>query len=160
MSYVEIKRRTQRGTTTKLRHKTDDFQTRLLDDSSEFVDRNCQTRASDLLPAVMNNFDRIHLVSRDLPERLTLDLNIEVETDNGPIQMPGVAVAEFKQDRCDRNHRDAEFLKKMRAMNIRPTGFSKYCMCLLLTHDKIKHNRFKPQLRRLNRLMEEPNAFC
>lgn len=160
MSYVEIKRRTQRGTTTKLRHRTESFETLLLEDSREFVDKNCQTRSTDLLPALLNNFDRIHLVSPDLPERLTLDLNIEVETETDTIRLPGVAVAEFKQDRCDRNHRDAEFLKKMRAINVRPTGFSKYCMCLLLTTNEIKHNRFKPQLRRLNRLMEEPNALC
>ena len=74
--------------------------------------------------------------------------------------LPGIAVAEFKQESSDRNRRDAEFLKQMRAINNRPTGFSKYCICLLLTHGDIKHNRFKPQLRRLNRLMEEPNAIC
>jgi len=160
VSYVEIKSKTGRGTTTKLRHRTDQFETQLLAGSREFVDDNCATRAADLRPTLRNNFDRIQLVSKESPERLTIDLNLEVDTGAAPIRLPGIAVAEFKQERSDRNHRDADFLKRMRAFNVRPTAFSKYCMCLLLTNDDIKHNRFKPQLRRLNRLMEEPNAYC
>jgi hypothetical protein len=160
ISYVEIKRKTRRGTTTKLRFQTDRFQTELHGDASEFVDANCMTLAADLRPTLLNSFDRIHLVSDGGGDRLTVDLNLEIETDAGPLGLPGIAVAEFKQERSDRNRRGAGFLKRMRAINVRPTGFSKYCMCLLLTQSGIKHNRFKPQLRRLNRLMEEPNAFC
>jgi hypothetical protein len=160
ISFVEIKRKTQRGTTTKLRLEIDQFQTRLQSDASAFIDSNCPISSADLLPSLRNNFDRIHLVSGKNAERLTIDLNIEVEAGSGPIRLPGIAVAEFKQQRKDRNRRDAGFLKEMRAINVRPTGFSKYCMCLLLTHSGIKHNLFKPQLKRLNRLMEEPNAFC
>lgn len=160
VSFVEIKRKTKRGTTTKIRLETDEFQTRLQDDARTFVDANCPINSSDLLPSMLNNFDRIHLVSDKAPARLTIDLNIEVEAGEGPIRLPGIAVAEFKQQRSDRNRRNAEFLNEMRVNNVRPTGFSKYCMCLLLTHSGIKHNLFKPQLRRLNRLMEEPNAFC
>jgi hypothetical protein len=159
-SFVEIKRKTRRGTTTKLRLETGTFQTQLLADAREFIDSNCSTFSSDLVPSLLNNFDRIHLVSESTAERLTIDLNVEVETDTSPVRLPGIAVAEFKQVRSNRNRHNADFLKQMRAINARPTGFSKYCMCLLLTHSGIKHNRFKPQLRRLNRLMEKPNAVC
>jgi hypothetical protein len=159
-SYVEIKRKTRGQTTTKLRLRTEQFETQLSARSREFIARNCPTRATDLRPAVRNNFDRIQLVSKRSPERLTIDLDLQVETGADPLLLPGIAIAEFKQERSDRNNRDAGFLKRMRAMNVRPTGFSKYCMCLLLTHENIKHNRFKPQLRRLNRLMEMPNAYC
>lgn len=160
LSYVEIKRKTRGGTTTKLRHQTEQFETELLAGSREFIDANCPTLAADLRPALLNNFDRIQLVNKESPERLTIDLNLEVETGSSPVRLPGIAIAEFKQERSDRNHRDAEFLKRMRSLNVRPTSFSKYCMCLLLTNGDIKHNRFRPQLRRLNRLMEEPNAYC
>jgi hypothetical protein len=160
ISFVEIKRKTRRGATSKLRLPTAQFQTRLQQDAMAFIDSNCSVKASDLLPTLLNNFDRIHLVSKKTADRLTIDLNIEVEAGPDPVRLSGIAVAEFKQPRTSRNRRDAAFLKEMRAINARPTGFSKYCMCLLLTHDGIKHNLFKPQLRRLNRLMEEPNAFC
>jgi hypothetical protein len=165
ISFVEIKRKTRRGATSKLRLQTAQFQTRLQQDARAFIDSNCSVKAADLLPTLRNYFDRIHLVSNKTADRLTIDLNIEVENIEveagpGPMRLSGIAVAEFKQPRTSRNRRDAAFLKEMRAINARPTGFSKYCMCLLLTHDGIKHNLFKPQLRRLNRLMEEPNAFC
>jgi hypothetical protein len=159
-SFVEIKRKTRRGTTSKLRLETEQFQTRLQPEARAFIDFNCPVNSADLQPSLLNNFDRIHLVSDTTDERLTVDLNIEVETGSDTVSLPGIAVAEFKQPRKNRNRRDAGFLKQMRAINARPTGFSKYCMCLLLTHSGIKHNLFKPQLRRLNRLMEEPNAFC
>jgi hypothetical protein len=48
----------------------------------------------------------------------------------------------------------------MRALGVRPTGFSKYCVGLLLTQPEIKHNRFKPQLRQLRQLMGEANAVA
>lgn len=160
ISFVEIKRKTRRGATSKLRLQTAQFQTRLQQDAKSFIDSNCSVKASDLLPSLLNNFDRIHLVSNKTGDRLTIDLDIEVEAGSDPMRLSGIAVAEFKQPRTSRDRRDSAFLKEMRAINARPTGFSKYCMCLLLTHGGIKHNLFKPQLKRLNRLMEEPNAFC
>lgn len=160
ISFVEIKRKTRRGSTTKQRLQTAQFQTQLQSDARAFIDSNCTVSSSDLYPSLLNSFDRIHLVSERTGERLTIDLNIEVEADGDPVRLQGIAVAEFKQPRTTRNSRNARLLSEMRAINARPSGFSKYCMCLLLTHDGIKHNLFKPQLRRLNRLMEKPNAFC
>jgi hypothetical protein len=159
-SFVEIKRKTRRGATTKLRLQTEQFQTRLLVDAREFIDQHCSARASDLIPSLLNNFDRIHLLSRNSEERLTIDLNVQVETGATPVHLPGIAIAEFKQPRSAGARRSAAFLNQMRAIHARPTGFSKYCMGLLLTNSGIKHNLFKPQLRRLNRLMEEPHAVC
>jgi hypothetical protein len=46
----------------------------------------------------------------------------------------------------------------MRARHLRPTAFSKYCMGLLFTRPEIKHNLFKPQLKRLRRVMGDSNA--
>lgn len=158
MSYVEIKRRTPAGMTTKVRRPTEQFETRLTAASREFIDTHCSIGASELMPMLLNSFDRICLVSKNASERLTIDLNVEIETGVEPICLQGVAVAEFKQERSNRSDRDAAFLRQMRAINVRPTRFSKYCMGLLLTNSDIKHNRFKPQLKELGRLMEEPNV--
>ena len=112
------------------------------------------------MPSLLNSFDRICLVSNDGPERLTIDLDIEIETGSGPVSLPGIAVAELKQQRNGHNLRNSEFLRQMRAINARPSGFSKYCMGLLLTHSNIKHNLFKPQLKRLERLMGGKDIVC
>ena len=58
-------------------------------------------------------------------------------------------IAELKQAKLDRQ---SPFYKLMREMNIRPKGFSKYCMGQTLTNNKhIKSNRFKQNLIKLNK---------
>jgi hypothetical protein len=160
LSFVEVKRRSRRGVTTKQRRPTERFETTLLPASREFVDHNCSVGANELIPALENGFDRICLVSRTAAERLTIDLGIRFGADSGTVGLPGIAVAELKQQRNGHNLRTTAFLCKMRRINLRPTGFSKYCMGLLLTRPGVKHNLFKPQLRRLEHLMEERNVVC
>ena len=40
----------------------------------------------------------------------------------------------------------------MRALGIRSTGFSKYCIGIALLYPQVKHNNFKPILRLLDKL--------
>lgn len=160
MSFVEVKRRSRRGVTTKLRQPTTYFETALRPASRAFVDAHCTIGARLLVPALLNSFDRICLVSTTEPERLTIDLGIAFETESGSVPLPGIAVAELKQERNGHSPRDTAFLRGMRAINARPSGFSKYCMGLLLTRTGVKHNLFKPQLRRLEHLMEERHVAC
>jgi VTC domain len=160
LAFVEIKRKSRRGATTKVRCPTERFETTLLAGSKDFIDGHCNVDASALMPSLLNRFDRICLVSETVPERLTIDLGLQFDTASGPVRLPGVAVAELKRQRNGHGFRDAVFLNRMRAMGIRPSGFSKYCMGLLLTRHGIKHNLFKPQLKRLERLMEERDVVC
>jgi hypothetical protein len=94
------------------------------------------------------------LVSKHRPERLTLDLNLQFCNDSRTVALPGIAIAEVKQDGIDH---DSDFIKQMRAMNIRPTGFSKYCIGVSMLYQHIKHNNFKPKLRLVNKLMRGHN---
>lgn len=160
LAYVEIKRKSPTGATTKLRLPVPEFTRELSGDVAAFVDQHCTHQASSLIPALCNRFDRIFLVGKDRSERLTIDLDVTIETDERPMLLPGVAVAELKQLRHTHHLRDTPFQRAMRELHVRPSGFSKYCMGLLLTQPKIKHNLFKPQLRKLRRLMGEPNAVC
>jgi VTC domain len=160
LAFVEIKRKSGRGVTTKVRRPTEHFETRLLPGSKDFIDGNCSVDANALMPSLLNRFDRICLVSEATPERFTIDLGLQFDSESGPVRLPGVVVAELKQQRNGHNFRDAVILNRMRAMGMRPSGFSKYCMGLLLTRRGIKHNLLKPQLKRLERLMEERNVVC
>ncbi len=40
----------------------------------------------------------------------------------------------------------------MRALGNRPAGMSKYCIGMLLLHDRVKRNAFKPILLQLERI--------
>jgi hypothetical protein len=160
LSFIEVKRKTKNGATTKLRRQTNAFETQLQGEARTFVDAHCPHGAAGMQPSLRNGFDRICLVSSTRPERLTIDLDIVVETSAGSIHLPNIAVAELKQEKLAHGRRDSRFLKEMRRINVRPTGFSKYCIGLLLTQPEIKHNLFNPQLKMLRRLMGEPNVVC
>ena len=158
LAFVEVKRRTRIGATSKLRMQTPGFETRLGADSRAFVDAHCPHPASTLVPTLLNSFDRICLIDAERRERLTIDLDLAVETADGMLPVPRVAVAELKQEKRPGGRRTSAFLSSMHANHQRPTGFSKYCMGLLLTRPEIKHNLFMPQLRQLRRVMGESNV--
>lgn len=159
-SFVEIKRKSRRGATSKLRLPTPDFLTELDAEARAFIDASYPGLSRSLRPSLLNRFERICLVNAAGSQRLTIDLNIAIDRGDERVHLPGIAVAEFKQERSSRTHRDAAFLCRMREMGQRSMGFSKYCMCLLLGGAEVKHNLFKPQLRLLRHVMGEPNVIC
>ncbi|MGW8370347.1 MAG: polyphosphate polymerase domain-containing protein [Gammaproteobacteria bacterium] len=158
-AFIEIKSKNKLGATVKDRERIERFQTELAGSAQSFVAARLPAYADRLRPALLNSFDRICLLSRHRAERLTIDLDIAVHANGELIQLPGVAVAELKQQRTGGGRRESEFLQSMRSLNIRRTAFSKYCICLLMTRRDLKHNRFKPQLRNLARLMGGPHAL-
>lgn len=160
LSFLEVKQKTTTGATTKFRVATPGFETESLAAWSEFIAAYCPYPAPELRPVLQSRFDRICLISSERPERLTIDLDLRFDSSGGTVALPRVAVAELKQEWTGEPARDSEFLRAMRAMGARSTGFSKYCIGLLLTRPEIKHNLFKPQLRQLRNLMGEANAVA
>jgi len=158
LAFIEIKTRNANGRTTKMRAPTDTFETALSDATLAYLDANGVESPELLVPTLRNRFDRICLVNRERQERLTIDLDFALETAGDSLHLPGIAIVEFKQEKGGHAVRSAEFLQSMREAHARPTGFSKYCMGLLLTQPEIKHNLFKPQLKQLRRLMGEANV--
>lgn len=158
LSFVEIKRKNGRGATSKLRQPTPVFEIELQDDARQFIDAHSSHPAASFRPTLQNSFDRICLVHPDHGERLTIDLDMAIESSSGQVLLPRVAVAELKRERGREHRRASSFLEAMRRARIRPTGFSKYCIGLLLTRPEIKHNLFKPQLKKLRNLMGELNG--
>jgi hypothetical protein len=158
LSFVEVKRKTRTGATSKLRLETPQFELELREDARAFIDAHCPHPASSFGPSLRNRFDRICLISKEHRERLTIDLDVAVETPERSMLIENVAVAELKQERRSGVRQRSAFAQAMRAEHERPSGFSKYCMGLLLTRPEIKHNLFMPQLKRLRRVMGEPNV--
>jgi len=160
LAFLEVKQKTRTGTTIKFRVPTASFETGSLEPWSDFIATHCPYPASALRPVLRSRFDRISLVNTSRRERLTIDLDLKVDGREETVDLPHVAVAELKQEWTGEPARDSEFLHAMRALGVRTTGFSKYCIGLLLTRPEIKHNLFKPQLRQLRQLMGETNAVA
>jgi hypothetical protein len=150
LSFLEVKCKVNKNRTIKNRIRTPGLITQFIPETSDFVEAHCPLNAHILEPKLWNDFSRITLVSKHRQERLTLDLNLKFCNDSRTVALPGIAIAEVKQDGVNHN---SDFIRQMRAMNIHPTGFSKYCIGVSLLYQHVKHNSFKPKLRLVNKLM-------
>lgn len=155
VSFFEIKHRTNRRRTIKTRLPLDAAQARIDARSEAFVEANTPFDGSDLMPVLWNDYQRITLVGKDSPERVTLDLDVRFGWEGAETTLPGMCIAEVKQARLSR---DSAFIRQMRAMGIRPAGFSKYCAGVALIYREVKQNNFKPHLRHLFKLMQGEQA--
>ncbi len=150
LTFLEVKCKTNKHRTVKNRIQTLGLVTRFTPKNSEFVKVHFPLNPKFLEPKLWNDFSRITLVSKHRQERLTLDLNLQFCNDRRTVALSGIAIAEVKQDGVNHN---SDFIRQMRAMNIRPTGFSKYCIGVSMLYQNVKHNNFKPKLRLVNKLM-------
>lgn len=148
--YLEIKRKTNHGRTVKERIRTDGPPAVLGPLESAFVERATPMLAHALRPVLLNAFLRLTLVSIQRSERVTLDLNLWYRAQERATVLAGLVVAEVKQAHADRG---SEALAQLRALGLRPTPFSKYCVGVATLCPGIKHNRFMPVLRQIDSLV-------
>ncbi|MEO8588649.1 MAG: polyphosphate polymerase domain-containing protein [Flavobacteriales bacterium] len=146
--HLEVKRKTGRGRTDKARMKVDGIPEQLTQEQEAFI-TEATGRQQTLVPVLWNTFTRYTFVNKHSPERLTMDLGLRYSDTNGQQDLPGIVVAELKQSRADRT---SPFVRIMRAMNMRPSGMSKYCVGMLTLERPVKHNSFKQVLLMLQRL--------
>lgn len=170
-AFLEVKRKGW-NRTQKRRTETASLLTCLSDDVAEFLASEappCRTLEA-LTPSLWNTFRRITLVSRDRPERVTIDLDLtwwqagtvasgeaalpepESSAGNQGFALPGVVVAEMKQAGIKQA---SAFAAAMREAGVRPGRFSKYCVGIASLYP-IKSNNFKTVLTRAERMVEEP----
>jgi hypothetical protein len=156
-SYLEIKQKSRKGKTIKWRIE------------SRFANGCCDGKAMNFLkkflpnvylqlrPVLMNRFSRIILASIETQERITIDHTISFNEMNfRSISLPYLAIAELKKE--DLTCR-SQFGQLMRNFNIRPAGFSKYCIGNILLRDMPWKNSFKPGYLMLNKIEREYNAL-
>lgn len=152
LAFVEVKLKTNKNRTVKERISTSALLTRLTPEAVGFINRHCSPlEASQLRLKLWNNFGRVTLVGKDLPERVTLDLGLQFYTAGGAVTWPGVVVAEVKQDGLNRH---SAFIQQMRANHIHPHSFSKYCVGVSALYPHVKHNNFKPDLQQVSKIMQ------
>ena len=146
--FLEVKRKTGRGATDKVRRREATIPETLTADQQAFVTQ-ASGCADPLLPVLWNHFTRFTLVHRTRPERLTIDRGLRFSTPDSSAVLDGICVAELKESRADRG---SPFAALMRAAGNRPSGMSKYCVGMLLLGLAPKRNAFKPVLLRLEHL--------
>jgi hypothetical protein len=155
LAFLEIKHKVNDNTTVKSRMRTPELSTQIARDAEPFLHSHYPYQVEKLEAKLTNTFQRITLVSKHSVERMTVDVGLQFAWNGEHVSLSGIAIAEVKQDGFSV---DSAFVQEMRALGVRPTGFSKYCIGLSMLHPEVKHNRFKPQLRRIDQLMHERRA--
>ncbi len=148
LTFLEVKRKTGRGATDKVRRREATIPETLTAVQQAFVIQ-ASGCADPMLPVLWNHFTRLTLVHRTRPERLTIDRGLRFTTPDRSADLNGICVAELKESKADRG---SPFAALMRASGNRPSGMSKYCVGMLLLGLAPKRNAFKPVLLRLEHL--------
>lgn len=148
LCYLEVKRKTGRGATDKVRMKVGTIAEELSAEQFAFASEASGCN-EPLLPVLWNHFTRLTLVHRTRHERLTIDQDLRFAAHNSDRELSGICIAELKEERADRG---SPFASLMKLRGIRPSGLSKYCTGMLLLGLAPKHNSFKALLLRVSRL--------
>lgn len=119
----------------------------------DFLTCNLRYDPSLLTEKVENHFNRITLVNKQKTERLTIDFDLEFDNIvNGQHKdMGNIVIVELKRDGLQ----PSPILESLMQLRIKPMGFSKYLIGSALTDSSLKHNRIKPRLRQIAKMMKE-----
>ncbi len=156
MSFLEVKHKVSKDRTIKNRIRTVEFIEHLTSHSTSFLDAYLPPNSWQLEPKLINEYTRITLVGATTPERVTIDLNTQFQAGGQTMILPGVVVVEVKQPDSGRG---SAFVQLIRRLNVRPTGFSKYCVGVAMIYPAIKHNRFKPNLIMISKLIQNGEYY-
>ena len=153
-SFLEIKKRTNKGMTIKWRIENKPVKGSLDPIAKGFIQEYLPVSSTLIKPALRNQFTRITLAGFTLKERITIDFNISfsLPESQDQISLPYLAVAELKKEASSDSSIFKGLIKKL---NIYPSGFSKYCVGSALLNDSLKKNALKPKLLLLNKLENE-----
>lgn len=155
IAFVEIKNKTNKGRTKKVRTAIGDaawhdFRTDA--DAARFVTMRTPYDVAALMPQVRTRFDRITLVNDAKTERLTIDMNLTFSnyTTLHNTSLNTLIIIELKQD----GQADSPMKRILRDLRIFPAKISKYCIGTALTNPNVKSNRFKPKIRKIEKITQ------
>ncbi len=153
ISYLEIKKKTNKGRTEKLRIVNTPEPEVSDDRAISFITLNTPVNPDILHPVLITRFTRTTLVSLETGERITFDYNLTFgDLDNKRVDMPFLAIAELKKEGFSNQ---TLFPKVAKSLGIRPAGFSKYCMGCHFLYDLPRQNLLKRKMLLINKIENE-----
>ena len=150
LTFLEIKRKNNKGKTIKKRMKVDKISNQLSEKEQGYVEKIIG-KPMNLEAKQGINFSRITFVHKTQKERLTMDVNLTFKNANEKGDMKHIVIAEVKQERMSRS---SDFMRIAKEMHILPIRISKYCMSTLKLNPELKKNRFKEKVLFINKLKQ------
>ncbi len=148
LSFFEIKFKSNKGRTIKKRIKQSNIFEVIENDAKVFFEKHCTMKVESLEAKMYIGFNRMTLVNRNSPERVTIDLNLTFRNKDVKKEIENLVIAEVKQDKSSRS----EFIRLMKQYHVREGSISKYCLGIANLFTQLKINNFKPQLIKFNRI--------
>ncbi|MBA3663332.1 MAG: polyphosphate polymerase domain-containing protein [Bacteroidetes bacterium] len=146
--YLEIKFKNNKSRTIKSRIKKQTFVKEFDKDSQDFLKKSLPFDPSSLVPVMWVNYNRLTLVNKETPERVTIDLQLQFVKDGGTLNFNSLVIAEIKQE----SKNPSAFIRVMKARHKREGSISKYCMGIAVSCKGIKMNNFKEKLLTLKKI--------
>ena len=168
-TFFEIKNKDNKGKTRKVRIPIDvSLFDRALEvpEVQDFVNKNTPystptphssllTPHSSLIPTLENRFERITLVDKGMSERITIDHGIRFYNRATGLDAD-IAHALVIEVKHEVGAPTSAIERALHDLHVLPRRMSKYCIGTALTTPAVKHNRFKPKLLYLEKLI--PNS--
>lgn len=145
LHYLEIKFKSNKGRTTKNRIK---LKTNTINEAAAFIENETNIKVDQLIPSVEIAYNRITLVNKNYPERITIDVNLTLTKDTVNRSFPNLIIAEVKQDKLAKS----KFVELMNELRIKEGAVSKYCLGVSNLVNEVKKNNFKENNQRINKL--------
>ena len=152
IGFLEIKLKTAKGRTVKNRIPSVSAGAQFSQVEYDFIRARTPYRPEMLVACLSNEYSRITLVSKDLNERCTIDLQLKFGSAISEVSLPSLAIVEIKADSAGKS---SPMVRALRERHVQPSGFSKYCIGRNLTDSGLKSNAFKPKLRELAKLCNQ-----
>lgn len=154
LKFFEVKHKNNKGRTLKTRVKKKKGGNEISGSSIELLQEKTGMGQDHLEPKLWVNYTRITLVNRYDEERLTIDLDLEVISDNSNFKFDGLVIVEAKMSKLH----VTPFVKLLKEKHIREGGMSKYCMAVSKLVPDLKHNNFKPKLIKVDKILHETDV--
>lgn len=145
--FLEIKTKTNKGLSTKSRMEILGFENYLTKEEAVFVGQHSSVETETLEAKFGSRFHRITLVSKNLDERCTFDLNIQLNSFlSGESELKDLVIAEVKREK---QFSKSKLVQVFKEYKIRSQSFSKYCFGRALNEDDLKSNIFKAGIQQI-----------
>jgi hypothetical protein len=149
-NFLEVKVKDNRKRTKKDRVQIEFNLEHILKNENTFLAAHAPSSLTELDPKLEAQYTRTTLVKNAGQERVTLDSQLSFSNGTNSCDLDGLMIAEVKQ--ADYNP-TSPFMAQIKSSGVRPSPFSKYCIGVSLLYPGIKHNRFKPILHHVSRLL-------
>jgi hypothetical protein len=156
-TFLEIKKKNKKQKTVKWRIENELCDNAFDQAACEFINNHLPFNSAELKPVISNSFKRITFVRFDIPERITLDLDLSFTGPDGRSrELPLVAIAELKSQGLAVR---SPFYGLIRSLSFFPVGFSKYCTGLAMLYEVPRKNFLKEKILLLTRIENEYNGI-